>query len=43
VDHIILDHVGACVAPALEEMEIEWNVQGKGIIIGHFISPVIGV
>ena len=29
VDHIIVDHVGACVASILEEME--WNTQGKGI------------
>ena len=29
MDHIICDHVGACVASTLEEME--WNVQGKGI------------
>ena len=29
---------GACVASTLEEME--WNAQGKGIIIGHFILPV---
>ena len=29
VDHIIVDHVGACVASTLEEME--WNAQGKGI------------
>ena len=33
--------VGACVASTLEEME--WNAQGKGIFVGHFISPVIGV
>jgi hypothetical protein len=36
-----IDRVGACVASTLEEME--WNAQGKGIFIGHFISPVIGV
>ena len=29
MDHIIVDHVGACVASTLEEME--WNAQGKGI------------
>jgi hypothetical protein len=29
VDHIIVDHVGACVASTLEEME--WNAQVKGI------------
>ena len=29
VDHIIIDHVGACVALTLEKME--WNAQGKGI------------
>jgi hypothetical protein len=33
--------IGACVASTLEEME--WNVQGKGIFIDHFILPVIGV
>ena len=27
MDHIIVDHVGACVASTLE---MEWNVQGKG-------------
>jgi hypothetical protein len=32
--------VGACVASTLEELE--WNAQGKGIILGHFISPVKG-
>jgi hypothetical protein len=31
----------AYVASALEEME--WNTQGKGIFVGHFISPVICV
>jgi hypothetical protein len=38
VDHIICDHVGACVASTLEE--IEWNVQGKGITYRafHFTS-----
>ena len=40
MDHIIVDHVGACVALTLEEME--WNAQGKGIFVGHFISPVKG-
>ena len=34
-----VDRVGACVASTLEEME--WNVQGKGIFVGHFISLVI--
>ena len=29
--------VGAYVASTLEVME--WNAQGKGIFIGHFISP----
>jgi len=33
--------VGACVASMMEEME--WNAQGQGIFVGHFISPVIGV
>ena len=37
--HFLL--VGACVASTMEEME--WNAQGKGIFVGHFISPVIGV
>jgi hypothetical protein len=32
--------VGACVASMMEEMK--WNAQGKGIFIGHLISPVIG-
>ena len=32
--------VGACVASTLEEME--WNAQGKGVFVGHFISPVKG-
>jgi hypothetical protein len=41
VDHIIVDRVGACAASALEEME--WNAQGKGLFVGYFISPVIGV
>jgi phosphate/sulfate permease len=41
VDHIICDVVGACVASTMEEME--WNTQGKGIFVEHFISPVIGV
>jgi hypothetical protein len=34
VDHIICDMVGACVASMSEELE--WNAQGKGIILGHF-------
>jgi hypothetical protein len=41
VDHIIVDHVGAYVASTVEDMK--WNAQGKGIFVGHFISPVIGV
>ena len=32
--HIIVDHVGACVASTLEEME--WNAQGKGITYKAF-------
>ena len=32
--------VGACIASMMEEME--WNAQGKGIFVGHFISPVKG-
>ena len=32
--------VGACVASISKEME--WNVQGKGIFAGHFISSVKG-
>ena len=39
MDHIIVDRVGACVASTLE---MEWNAQGKGIFVGHFISPVKG-
>ena len=35
-----VDRVGACVASTLEK---EWNEQGKGIFVGHFISLVIGV
>ena len=34
----MLIEVGACVASTLDEMK--WNVQGKGIFVGHFISPV---
>ena len=34
MDHIIVDHVGACVALTLEEMK--WNAQGKGIIYRAF-------
>jgi hypothetical protein len=30
--------VGACVASTMKEME--WNTQGKGIFVGHFISLV---
>jgi hypothetical protein len=33
--------VGACVASTMEEME--WNMQGKGIFVGHFISLVTRV
>ena len=36
----MLIKVGACVASTLEEMK--WNAQGKGISVGHFISPVKG-
>jgi hypothetical protein len=36
-----VDFIGACVASTLEEMK--WNAQGKGIFVGQFISPVIGV
>ena len=32
--------VGACVASTLREMK--WNAKGKGIFVGHFISPVKG-
>ena len=32
--------VGACVPSMMEEMK--WNVQGKGIFVGHFIAPVKG-
>ena len=35
------EEVGACVASTPKKMK--WNAQGKGIIVGHFISPVIGV
>ena len=38
MDHIIVDHVGACVGSTLEEMER--NAQGKGTFVGHFISSV---
>ena len=34
MNHIIYDHVGACVASTLEDME--WNVQGKGITYRAF-------
>ena len=34
MDHIIVDHVGACVASTLEEME--WNALGKGITYRAF-------
>jgi hypothetical protein len=33
--------VGACVASTM--VETKWNAQGKGIFVGHFISPVISV
>jgi hypothetical protein len=33
--------VGAYLASTIEEMK--WNVQGKDIFVGHFISLVIGV
>ena len=33
-NHIIVDHVGACVASTLEEMEL--NAQGKGITYRAF-------
>jgi hypothetical protein len=38
VDHIIVDHIGACVALTLEELE--WNAQGKGVTnrAFHFTS-----
>jgi hypothetical protein len=38
VDHIIWWLVGACVASTSEKLE--WNAQGKGIILGYFISSV---
>ena len=41
MDNIIWCLVGARVASTSKEME--WNAQGKGIFVGHFISPVIGV
>jgi hypothetical protein len=34
VDHIIVDRVGTCVAPTLEEME--WNAQDEGITYRAF-------
>ena len=40
MDHILWWLVGACVALTLKEMK--WNAQGKGIFVGHFISPVKG-
>ena len=38
MDHIIVDHVGACAASTLEEME--WNTQDKCITYRafHFTS-----
>jgi hypothetical protein len=33
--------VVACATSTIEEME--WNAQGKGIFVGHFIALVIGV
>jgi hypothetical protein len=35
-----LTKVGDCVALTLEKLE--WNAKGKGIFVGHFISPVKG-
>ena len=40
MDHINWCAVGACVASTSEVME--WNTLGKGIFVGHFISPVKG-
>jgi hypothetical protein len=40
VDHIICDLVVHVLHQQLEEME--WNVQDKGIFVGHFISSVMG-
>jgi hypothetical protein len=37
--HLLIE-VGACVASTLEEMK--WNVKGKCIFVGHFISLVKG-
>jgi hypothetical protein len=37
----LMNQCGPHVASTLEEMK--WNAQGKGIFVGHFISPVIGV
>ena len=34
MDHITVDHVGACVTSKVEEME--WNAQGKGITYRAF-------
>jgi hypothetical protein len=38
VDHIICDIIHASVASTSEEMK--WNMQGKGIFVGHFISAL---
>ena len=38
MDHIICDMVGASVASTMEE--VKWNAKGKGIFVGHFISPI---
>jgi hypothetical protein len=40
VDHIIVDHVGACVASTSEELE--WKCARQRYNLGHFISPVKG-
>ena len=34
MDHIIVDHIGACVAATSKELE--WIVQGKGITYRAF-------
>jgi hypothetical protein len=33
--------IGWCKFASTSE-EMEWNAQGKGIFVGHFISPVKG-
>jgi hypothetical protein len=40
MDHIIIDHVDACVASTLEELERKCARQRYNL--GHFISPVEG-